>query len=577
MKYFLLLCLSLSLSAQVRWDATSQATHDNYLINRLVPNLSLAIKNEKLIHPKSITVLAAFDSDCPLSKKIAPSFRRLQLKYKDESVRFIHLSVNAADSLEKVKETFRERAFVGELCFDESKKVASALKLRTTCEVLLIDSKGTLIYRGAVNDQYGIGFSRNEAKNHFLDKAISASLKNAFPQVRMTSAPGCLLEHSKVAPLKQSISFHNQVSRILQKRCQECHRDGGSGPFKLISYADVSERKKMIKYVVQKKLMPPWFAEKGGPWLNDCSLSKIEEENILEWIANNCPEGNKLEAPLPLKWSSKWKLKNPDYVLTLPQPIKVSAEGQMPYVNVYVQVALDKDQWISAMEIRSEQSQVLHHVLIMDDPTGSKRLNKKAFGGGVQGFLGGLVPGQSLTEYPVGMGKRLKAGSWLKFQLHYTPNGKAVEDTISLALKFLDKEPTRQMRTVSAFNARFVIPPHEAHHVVKAQYRFPVDATVLTFAPHTHLRGKSFKYELILPDGTKKTVLDIPHYDFNWQLRYMLKEPLKVPRGARMVCTAVYDNSANNPANPNPNQKVRFGDQTDDEMMIGYFEGYIGH
>ena len=153
----------------------------------------------------------------------------------------------------------------------------------------------------------------------------------------------------------------------------------------------------------------------------------------------------------------------------------------------------------------------------------------------------------------------------------------SVEDNISLALKFHDKKPAKKILTVSAFNARFVIPPHNPNYTIKAEYRFHVNATVLAFSPHTHLRGKAFKYELQYPDGKKKTVLDVPNYDFNWQLRYILKEPLKVPRGSKMLCTAVYDNSAKNPTNPNPNARVRFGDQTEDEMMIGYFEGFIGY
>ena len=578
MKCVLLLFLTFSLSAQNRWEVSPQKAYEKFLVGAKIDNLQLS-NNTKIIDNKhKLILILAFDSDCPMSRKLAPEVKRIEEEFMSKSVRFIHLSVSSFDQRRKVLSAYKSRGFQGELVFDDNKKVQSYFKMRTTCEVILIDSSGTVIFRGAINDQYGIGFTRETAKNHYLKDALTTSLKQQIPKVRLTSVPGCILESENLPlNLKSEVTFHNQISRIMQNRCQSCHRKDGVGPFELVSYNQVKGRSKMIKYVIEKKIMPPWFAEGGGPWQNDCSLSSKEERDILSWVKNKCPEGDEKDAPIPLKWDSKWQLDTPDLIINIPQNIKVPAEGKVPYINVFVQIPLKKDRWVSSMEIRSEQSQVLHHVLIMDDPTGSKKLNKRVFRGGTQGFFGALVPGQSLTEYPEGTGKALRAGSWLKFQLHYTPNGKAVEDKISLAVKFLDSPPEKMIRTVSASNARFSIPPNHPNFKIEAQYRFPVNATVLAFSPHTHLRGKSFKYELEYPDGRKKTVLDVPNYDFNWQLRYILQTPLKVPRGSKMICTAIYDNSSDNPANPDPNARVRYGDQTEDEMMIGYFEGYIGY
>ncbi|MCM8538010.1 MAG: hypothetical protein NE334_18860 [Lentisphaeraceae bacterium] len=581
MRYFVYFLFLLSASAQLRWDAVPQSKYSDFLVGSKIEDYSFQASagTTSLIDSKRLTVLMPYDMDCPIAKKLVPEILRLEKSFLKGGVRFLYLKINKFDNENEVAESFKGRGFLGQLCLDEKYQLKVDLKLRTSCEVLLIDSAATLIYRGAINDQYGIGFTRDKAKKHYLKQAIEMSLKHQLPEVRLTSAPGCLLDYEKSKSTKStgSLTFHKDVSRILQSHCENCHRKDGVAPFELISYEQVKDRRKMIKYVVKKKLMPPWFAEAGGPWLNDCGLSESDKNTLLKWIDDDCPEGDETDAPIALKWESKWLMQSPDLVIKVPQKISIPAEGRIPYKNVYVRIPLKENKWVGALEIRSKQSQVLHHVLIMDDKSGSTKLNKRKFGGGTRGFFAGLVPGQSYTEYPPETGKILRGGSWLKFQLHYTPNGKAVMDEISLAIKFLDEPPKKQIRTVSAFNARFVIPPRTKNYVVKSKFKFPVKATVLAFSPHTHLRGKSFKYELLLPNGKKQMVLDVPNYDFNWQIRYILKTPLKVPAGSQMLCTATYDNSAENPANPNPNVSVRFGDQTEDEMMIGYFEGFLGH
>ncbi|MCM8533893.1 MAG: hypothetical protein NE330_22210 [Lentisphaeraceae bacterium] len=581
MRYFVYFLFLLSASAQLRWDAVPQSEFSKFLVGNKIENYSFlnSSKSVSLVDSEALTVLMPYDMDCPIAKKLVPEILRLEKSFQKEGVRFLYLKVNDLDDQKLLTESFKSRGFSGQLCVDDKNQFKIDLKLRTSCEVLLIDSAGTLIYRGAINDQYGIGFTRDKPKKHYLKQAIEMSLKSQLPHTRLTSAPGCLLDYEKpkTTESKGSLTFHKDISRILQSHCESCHRKDGVAPFELISYEQVKDRRKMIKYVVKNKLMPPWFAEKGGPWLNDCGLSETDRTKLLSWISDNCQEGEESDAPLPLKWESKWLLQNPDFVIKVPQKISIPAEGRIPYKNVYVKIPFKENKWVGALEIRSKQSQVLHHVLIMDDKSGSTKLNKRKFGGGTRGFFAGLVPGQSFTQYPPETGKVLRGGSWLKFQLHYTPNGKAVMDEISLAIKFLDEPPKKQILTVSAFNARFVIPPRTKNYVVKSKFKFPVKATVLAFSPHTHLRGKSFKYELLLPNGKRQVVLDVPNYDFNWQIRYILKTPLKVPAGSQMLCTATYDNSADNPANPNPNVSVRFGDQTEDEMMIGYFEGFLGH
>ena len=316
--------------------------------------------------------------------------------------------------------------------------------------------------------------------------------------------------------------------------------------------------------------MPPWGVKhEPGKWLNDMTLSTNDKADLLAWLSKGAPEGNPKDAPLPLDWSQDWLIGKPDLVIQLPEPINIPAEGEVKYTYVKVRNPLKEDRWVKAMELRPTSPQVVHHALVFRE---ADRL-----GGGLQGYFTGLVPGETTSVFEDGFGKLLPAGETLIFQLHYTANGKAATDQTELAFIFYDKKPEHEIYTLSASTTKFVIPPGASNHEVVAEYPVKVSGTILSFAPHTHLRGKAFRYDLIYADGHSVELIDIPRYDFNWQMRYKLAEPIYAPLGSKIRATAWYDNSAKNPANPDPTKEVRHGDQTWDEMMIGYFEAYIGN
>ena len=578
MKFSILIFLiSFSLLAEEgveRWKVEAQINYFENLIGRKIENVLLQTPDAKKasLYSKDSkgTLVCIFDIDCPMSLKLAPKLKRLESQFKD--LTFKHLLISKEAKSGEVLEVYKKRGFQGELIVDSKEgKAASALKVKTTCEVFLIDASGTLIFRGAVDDQYGIGFSREEAKNHYLQNAVESHLKGKLPDLRLTSAPGCLVEIKEQKTADSKITFHKDISRLLQSHCQRCHHDGGVGPFSLISFSEVKERRKMIKYVVSKKIMPPWFAEGGGPWRDNYNLADAERKLLLDWIEAGAPEGDKADAPLPRTFPKKWQLENPDLVVPLNRTIAVKAEGVMKYLNLNVKVPTQEDKWISAVEIRTENPQVLHHALVFHLGADETKF-RQADTSGVRGFFAGYVPGNQMSVYPQGSGKKLAAGTYLRFQLHYTPNGTAVNDRISIAFKFLDKKPPSLIETKSAFNNRFIIPPRDANYKVEARHKFIQNGYLVGFSPHAHLRGKAFKYDLVMPDGKRETLVDIPRYDFNWQITYQYQTPREVKAGSYLEVTAHYDNSEKNPANPDPNARVRFGDQTDDEMMIGYFE-----
>jgi hypothetical protein len=334
----------------------------------------------------------------------------------------------------------------------------------------------------------------------------------------------------------------------------------------------------MIEYVVQNRIMPPWFADPDiGNFANDRSLAPEDREILLQWIANGAPEGDAADAPERRNWMPGWSLGEPDATVMIPEPFAVPAEGVVDYQYLYVKTDFPEDKWITAMEIQPTDLSIVHHVLVLIEPPGAKSPRDAApgepvFRGGIDGYFGVWVPGFQGNVYPSGSAKLLPAGSWLKFQMHYTPNGVEGIDQTVLGFHFADGPPERVVETSSAFNARFEIPARNPDFSAAGEYTFERSGTLLTLFPHLHLRGKRFRFDLIYPDGQETPILNVPRYDFNWQLNYQLDEPIRVEPGMILRATGTWDNSHNNPFNPDPTAVVHFGEQTFEEMMIGYFD-----
>lgn len=373
----------------------------------------------------------------------------------------------------------------------------------------------------------------------------------------------------------EGVTYHREVSRILQSNCVTCHRSGGIGPFALDSYERVYQYRNMVLRAVEAGRMPPWFASpEYGHFANDRSLDPIDRQMILAWIAAGAPEGDPADAPAPLQLAEGWHIGEPDLVLQLPEAFVVPAEGEVPYQYMVVRMDFPEDRWVEAVEIRPTAMPVTHHILStlrVPHPTNPDSMVTQG-NGGVDGYFALMVPGSTGLRFGEGRAKRIPAGSNLLFQLHYTAMGESMADQSKIGFIFADGPPDEVVETVSAYNVRFRIPPGAKDYEVVGEYDFEEPGRVLSFMPHTHVRGTAFRYELIRPDGSSEIVLDLPDYDFNWQLDYVLAEPLHVEAGSVMRATAWYDNSADNPSNPDPTVEVRFGEQTWEEMMIGYFD-----
>ena len=528
-------------------------------------------------------VVVIRDVFCPVSRRYGGRLGRLEDEYRDRGFGFLYVNVNEADTPEVARDEIEAYGFDAPYVLDPTTPIAKELAAMTSTEVFVIDAARTLRYRGAVDDQYGIGFTKAEPTRNYVVDALAAVEAGAEVEVGGTIAPGCYLSLEDGEIAAQEITYHNRVSRIIQDNCQQCHRPTGVGPFPMMSYEDVYARRQMIEFMVSNRVMPPWHADRdSGPWGNDFSLSDSEIADLLSWLGEDAPEGDPADAPMPRHYVDSWTIGEPDAVLQIEEPFTVPAEGQVDYQYTYVKTDFAEDRWVRAMEILPTAPRVTHHVLVfIESPEVRQRLRdaetdeerdaaRRDWQGGIDTYFASAVPGQPGIVFPDGMGKKLPAGAWLKFQIHYTADGREAIDQSRIAFIFADEPVHTEVLTSSAFDTEFLIPAGAERHEVSAVYEFNQDADLLSLFPHTHLRGTEFYFELIYPDGTVENVLPISRYDFNWQLHYEFQEPKRVPAGTQMRVTGVFDNSAGNPANPDPTVAVEFGEQTWEEMLIGY-------
>ncbi len=532
---------------------------------------------------RTVVVLAR-SVTCPLGKRYGPTLATIARDLAAQDITVMVLGVMETDTSDDLRAD-RKRTGIDARWVQSTAPpgrataeplLAEALGVTSTTECFVIDGARTLQYRGAVDDRYGFGYALPEARRPLLRDAIAAVLARRPPEIAATTAPGCAIDRAERTDAELAPTYHGAVSRVLDRRCVECHRDGESAPFALDTYQAARGNRAMIRQVVERGVMPPWFADPAHtlPMANDRSLSADEKRVLLAWIDADCPEGDPKDAPLPIARTAGWTIGEPDVVIEPAESFAVPADGVVDYQYVVVPTDLGEDRWLAAFELRPGAPQVVHHVLVFAHwPASHERMMEQPQAkNGLEGFFAAMVPGQNHLVFPEGTGRFIPRGTRLRFQIHYTPNGTSVKDRPRLGLVFTDGRPEREMLSQGIYDTRFRIPPRAKRHPVTSDFTFERPGRLFSFAPHMHVRGTAFRYELVLPDGSRRTLLDVPRFDFNWQLAYRLREPLDVPAGAKLVATGWYDNSAANPGNPDPNRVVRFGEQTWDEMMIGYFE-----
>jgi len=521
-----------------------------------------------------VVVLVFLGAECPLAKLYGSRLAEMNQTYADRGVAIVGVNANVQDSLSEIGAYARRHAIDFPLLKDVGNVVADVFGAERTPEAYVLDQTRAIRYRGRIDDQYGVGYVRDSAQRADLQIAVDEILAGKPVSQPATTAVGCRIGRVREPEPDSPITYSNQIARLLQARCVECHREGEIAPFALTDYDEVAGWAEMIEEVVDEGRMPPWHASgEHAKFANDRALTADEKELIRVWVAAGAPEGDPQQLPAPLTWTTGWQLpREPDFVAPITeQPYRVPPDGEVKYQYFRIDPGFTEDKWVSAVEIQPGNRQVVHHVLMF---AGKGEEALRQFAGGALGYDAGYVPGQRVAPYPPGMARRIDAGSELIFQVHYTPIGSEQFDQSRVGMLFVDPaDVRREVRTSAAVSRRLEIPPHAASHRVEAQSRpLEHDAELLLMAPHMHFRGKSFNYELELPNGERQMLLDVPRYDFNWQTAYRLAKRLTLPAGTRIRCVAHFDNSAANLQNPDPQQRVTWGNQTWDEMMIGYFD-----
>ena len=390
------------------------------------------------------------------------------------------------------------------------------------------------------------------------------------------------------------VTFHKDVEPLLQQHCQSCHRAGEIGPMPLLTYAETRKWAASIKEAVALKKMPPWYADSSAhqSYRGDTSLSASEIATIRTWVDSGSPKGNPKEAPAPRKFLEGWNIGKPDMVVKMPEPYKIPATGTVEYTYIILPTNFKEDMWVSAAEIRPGNRATMHHAILFTRTPGSQWLaeypkgvpfvpavrpgtkhrssdgDRLAEGSLADEWIVDYVPGKLPVQLPEDTAMLIKAGSEFVLQIHYTPNGKAVSDQTEIGLVFSKTPPAKRAYLAGVSTTRIQIPAGDPAYKSTAALTFASDVKMLTVSPHMHLRGKSMDLRATYPTGESETLMAVPHYDFNWQQTYEFLQPKSMPAGTRLDLTAVYDNSANNPYNPDPTATVSWGDQTYEEMML---------
>jgi hypothetical protein len=389
------------------------------------------------------------------------------------------------------------------------------------------------------------------------------------------------------------ITFNKDVLPILQKNCQTCHRPGEIGPMSLLDYQNSRPWAKAIKSSVVSRKMPPWFADpKYGHFSNDRRLTDAQIKTLVSWVDAGAPEGDPKDKPAPARWTDGWNIR-PDVVLQMSRPFTVPAKGVLQYAYIVIPTGFKRDTWVTAGEIRPGARAVVHHMSAIVRPPGAAWLKNAKPGepyipqanshegqpdsndpqsGLIDAgdeFLCGYAPGMQPQRFDINhSAKLIPAGSDIVLQVHYTTNGKtAVEDLSRIGLTLAKEPPARRFYSVTAQNWHCEIPPGDPNYEGHARLTFGEPAELVFLQPHMHLRGKDITIRLEYPTGESERLLSVPHYNFNWQIIYYLAKPLQVPMGTRVEVTAHWDNSPNNPNNPDPSKSITWGNQSWDEML----------
>ena len=519
--------------------------------------------------PHRAFVLTFVTSDCPIVKKTFPKLTELHGQFSTQDVAFVCVNVGLNDTIRDMASQAIEFQAPWAFIKDYDAQVAGKLGITRTPEVAVLDSEYRLIYRGRVDDQIRLGGVKSNASRSDLRLALEEHLAGKPVSVPETLADGCAISRAPAIAESNTtaLNYHEHIAPIILEHCTTCHRPGTAAPFSLMTSQDVLGHAEMIQEVIRDETMPPWYAnKKHGEFQNDRSLSDSQKEALLGWLASGRAMGSEEQTPEPPEFEqTPWRIGTPDLIITTLEQHTVPATGFVPYKYVVLPHLFLNDTWVSAFEIRPLNPAVVHHC---------NMAYATSKGASEETFITGYVPGgqpMDLTKFDNQVAYKLPAGSALGLQIHYTTTGQEQKSRIQIGLRFPREKIRKQLYHFVLDPRGWKIPPGDPAFRISSEHELARDADLLGIFTHMHVRGRDMTFYAKDRSGSQETLLQIPNYNFEWQLGYEIAPGTKLlPKGTTIQAVAHFDNSPFNPYNPDPKATVEYGAQTVDEMFNGF-------
>ncbi|MCC6320702.1 MAG: redoxin family protein [Phycisphaerales bacterium] len=534
-------------------------------VGRPVPDLELALFSgdkstiSAQIKDRKGLVIALTGATCPMCVKYSPRLAALEKEFAAKGIAWVFVNPAEAETRGEIGDQIRKYRIERPYVADRDHRIARALGARTTTEVFLLDPSRTMYYRGAVDDQYGIGVTRDAPGSEYLRDAVEALVSGApRPRVRATWSPGCLLDLG-AAPAAEAgaPTYNGRIAWIMAENCVTCHRPGAAAnaaPFALDSYEAVNARAKMIEAVVRDGLMPPWHGAaraegEASPWVTDRSISPGDRDALLAWLRSDRPRGEaSLCLPVPARLSNTWNIGEPDLLL-LSTGMRLPVQGGLRHARVMAAFSPSEERWLSAIEFRPMEAGTVHHAVVWVLAPGNTLPATDQIPEGLE-LLGTYSPGDNVLRYPSGAARRVRPGSIFLIDLYGVPMGKEAISSLRLAMRFVPREQVEQgavkwgVRSLVSIAPGFDGPTGDGPVTAMCEVGVPSASRVLAIQPIMRASGRSVGVELRLPDGTTRPVLAADRFDFRWQIRYEYAEPVSIAAGSRFAATGRYEAAA---------------------------------
>ncbi len=515
-----------------------------------------------------LSLLGSQDASGPSARDQVAHLRALQQTHATRGLRTWIIAETAGPDRTALAARAAELGLDLPVLADEGGVVTRAICGGTVPEAVLLEPGFWQIrYRGRIRDVLPAGpGGTGPAPQTLLQSAVEQHLAGAPVVVREAAVEGTRLASRDFS----GRTYAQDIAPLLRQRCVKCHSPGNIAPWAMTNHTIVRDFAPAMKDEILARRMPPWHADRQPQsYSNDDMLSGDEMALLVDWIDRGAPRGegtDLLETSVPAP-PPEWPLGTPDRVVSLERQT-IPANGTVDYRYAVLANPFPGDVWLRAAAFKPGNTRVMHHALVFAATSFAEILQLQA---GLGGYFAAYVPGMEQVAFPEGTGKLLKRGAFLVFQLHYTAKGTPETDLSQLGFYLAPTPPAAELRTAAAYDLGFVIPPGAADHTTTAEYTLTRDSVVYEFSPHMHYRGSWFRFEALYPDDRREVLLNVPYYRFDWQTLYRLQEPKRLPAGTRIVTTGGWDNSARNPYNNDPGASVRFGEQSWEEMFIGYF------